>query len=293
MLTNEQSKLLRRQHLTPIDLAAIRHLATTCNQYDGLDLKLNWDMLEARPGTTTDDFLCYQDGALIGYLGLYGFGRPILELNGMVHPHHRRQGVFRQLYAAARAEAIAGKIESLLFICEPGSPGGQAFVRVIGGQYIFSEHKMVIPQPALLATGTAAVRLELVEAATAQLAASIHAHSFGHPMQQSQHWIEQYIQQPTACAYLARLDTEPIGVIAVQNMPYERFIYGFGMVAEQRGRGYGRQILAATINSLAAQNDLPILLEVETQNQNALGLYESCGFRRVATYEYWALALAS
>ncbi|MBA3945951.1 MAG: GNAT family N-acetyltransferase [Herpetosiphonaceae bacterium] len=290
-MINEQSGLAQRQRLSAADVAAIHALADACNRHDGLDLKLNWDMLEERPGTDTDDFLFHQDGALIGYLGLYGFGRPILELNGMVHPDHRREGIFSQLYAAARVEAIARSIESLLFICEPSSSGGQAFVRNLGAQYVFSEHKMVIPHPQRLVTGTSPIQLEQVEAPTAQVAASIHARAFDHPMQRSQHWIEQYIQQPSRRAYLARLDTEPIGVIAVQSMPEERFIYGFGVLAEQRGRGYGRQILATTINILVDQCDLPIMLEVETDNQRALGLYESCGFQQAATYEYWRLAL--
>ncbi|MCL4517404.1 MAG: hypothetical protein M1379_17795 [Firmicutes bacterium] len=73
----------------------IRRLADICEQHDGIQLKLNWEMLKNRSLDQTNDFFCYQgshqDGRLIGYLALYGFGSREIELNGMIHPAFRRK----------------------------------------------------------------------------------------------------------------------------------------------------------------------------------------------------------
>ena len=69
----------------------------------------------------------------------------------------------------------------------------------------------------------------------------------------------------------------------------EALIYNFGILPEYRGRAFGRQMLARTIQELLATGQQRITLEVETANKNALGLYESCGFKESSRYDYYAL----
>lgn len=66
----------------------------------------------------------------------------------------------------------------------------------------------------------------------------------------------------------------------------------FGVLPAYRGRGYGRQLLAQVVTLLASESWKRVLIEVETRNQNALGLYRSCGFREVTTYDFYRVRLA-
>src|SRR5437899_7785912 len=86
MGANEIEGLVRRNRLSAGELAEIEALAAICRRHEGLELQLNFEMLRARPGTETNDFLYYAGGALVGFLEMYGAE---VEVIGMVHPGHR------------------------------------------------------------------------------------------------------------------------------------------------------------------------------------------------------------
>jgi ribosomal protein S18 acetylase RimI-like enzyme len=86
---------------------------------------------------------------------------------------------------------------------------------------------------------------------------------------------------------IARLDGAPIGALNLQLDEKGSGIYGFGVLPAQRGRGYGRQILARTIEYALAEGRRPIILEVAPENERALGLYTSVGFRQTHRYDYY------
>ncbi len=58
-----------------------------------------------------------------------------------------------------------------------------------------------------------------------------------------------------------------------------------------RGRGLGRDVLRRTCSRLRAAGATAVGLEVAVDNESALGLYTSLGFRPVSTEDYWALPL--
>ena len=80
-----------------------------------------------------------------------------------------------------------------------------------------------------------------------------------------------------------------MGCLRLDEMEDEVGIYGFVVRPEQRGRGYGRQILEEAIRIIRAEGGKEITLEVETDNVNAIGLYRSCGFLVKTTYDYYSL----
>ena len=69
-------------------------------------------------------------------------------------------------------------------------------------------------------------------------------------------------------------------------------IYGFVVRSAYRGRGYGRQMLEETIRTIQASSQKKIMLEVDTENTNAVGLYRSCGFKATKTYGYSSLDIS-
>ena len=93
MSTEHIQGLVKRQGLTQADLVEIRQLAQHCNVYEGLDLKLNWSILEQRPTDQTSDFLFYENGELVGFLPLFNFNTTEAEISGMVHPEIGRAHV--------------------------------------------------------------------------------------------------------------------------------------------------------------------------------------------------------
>jgi ribosomal protein S18 acetylase RimI-like enzyme len=50
-------------------------------------------------------------------------------------------------------------------------------------------------------------------------------------------------------------------------------------------------MLADTIDLLLAEDWQQVLIEVETENRNALSLYQSCGFKEATTYGFYHLEI--
>jgi ribosomal protein S18 acetylase RimI-like enzyme len=51
-------------------------------------------------------------------------------------------------------------------------------------------------------------------------------------------------------------------------------------------------MLEQLINIARAERQKPIMLDVETDNTNAVGLYLSCGFEIKTTYDYYELGIS-
>lgn len=114
--------LYRAQGLSQVELAAIEQLMQVCNAHEGLDLKINLQMLHLRPHNEINDFLYYEQDVLVGFLGLYAFNPYEAEISGMVHPKYRRKGIFTILFRAAFAVSQRRNIPRMLLIVEHASP---------------------------------------------------------------------------------------------------------------------------------------------------------------------------
>jgi len=290
MSGKKQQGLVKKQGLTETELAEIAELARVCNAYEGLDLKLNWNILCKRPETETNDFLYYVDGTLVGFLPLFNFNTKEAEISGMVYPRHRRQGIFTALFNAARQECQQRGVPTMLLIVEQASAAGQAFARRLETSYDHSEYKMVLDEPRLPAQFNERLLLRRATAEDAPLLAHITAVSFDMPEEEVTWYSAQASDQSDRFYYVGVLDGVVIGKLDVLlGGDQGAFILGFGVLPDYRGRGYGRQLLAQTIQEMLASGRSQVALEVATENKNALSLYQSCGFRGTGSYDYYRL----
>jgi ribosomal protein S18 acetylase RimI-like enzyme len=248
-------------------------------------------MLRTRTGEQTDDFLFYEDGRLVGFLGMYRFKPDEIEVSGMVHPAYRRRGGFARLYAAARRSCIERAIPSMLWICERRSVSGKAFLDALGCAYSFSEYVLDLDLAALPPLTPSDLHIRPATAADAALIADLMASGFGMQAADIDPFLDKELSRPDRNLLVVSRAGQPFAVIGAQALPEGAYIYGFVVAAEARGRGYGRQILLHTVHDLVAAGQRAISLEVATGNAGALGLYQSCGFRETSANDYFTLPL--
>jgi ribosomal protein S18 acetylase RimI-like enzyme len=292
MMTNtEKHGLVKKHSLTAEEIAEIGQLAQICDAHDQATMRVNWDTLASRSGNETNDFFYYRDGRLIGTLSLYNFGGGEPETSAMVHPDERRRGVFRTLVDVALAELRRREVPKLIFFCDHESRSGIAALEAIGAQYGYSEYKMVLDEPRMPATFDERLHVERAGPADAADVARIIALCFGRDEADMLRGIEKSVGSEARRFMIARLDGAPIGALNLQLDEKGSGIYGFGVLPEQRGRGYGRQILARTIEYALAHGRRPIILEVAPENERALNLYLSVGFRETNRYDYYTMAV--
>lgn len=280
------------QGLSQEELAAIHSLADECNAYEQLDLKLNWGVLQTRPQDESNDFLYYEQGKLVGYLPIFCFNSQEAEVSGMVAPAWRCRGIFTTLLEAARKECQRRQLPTLLFIVENQSTSGQAFVAALKPQYDHSEYKMAFRSsqpPALPASSPLQFRRAGLDDRTTLK--SITAVAFAIPEEDVDWYSTRMLNDDRRTFYLVSIDDVAVGKIDVFGNTQEVYIAGFGVLPQYQKRGYGRQILAYTLHEILKSGQTNIVLEVEVENEHALGLYTSCGFAQLSRYDYYRLPI--
>jgi ribosomal protein S18 acetylase RimI-like enzyme len=220
---------------------------------------------------------------------------PEAEICGIVHPHFRRQGIGRTMLAAAREEYRRRGERSLLLVCEETSCSGRAFVEAVGVQYRFSEYRMQLDPSAIGShPRPGPVQLSPAGAQDAELLSRLTAASFDDPIDEVRPRITGWLRQDDQHFYIGRRQEEPIGSLRVHRIQEASCVYvnTFGVLPHYRGRGYGRRILGALIDTLLAEGWKQIMIEVQTDNRPALSVYRACGFREIRTYRYSELELS-
>src|SRR5207302_6062606 len=91
--------------------------------------------------------------------------------------------------------------------------------------------------------------------ADAETLIRLTAASFADPEEEVKPRIVQWLQESDQRFYIGKLHDEAIGSLRLLLIPDVSCVYinTFGVIPEYRGRGYGRQILAATIEALLAE----------------------------------------
>jgi len=300
---HEQKKdALRKKHMnydgtahviktegTTYERAHIAKLLEVCSQYEGLDFPFPVEEMQSQPGDRPGLLLYYQDETLLGFAYLqYGSE---LEVYGMVHPDYRRKGIGMALFQAAQVISRQIGAKRLLLVCDSASTAGRAFAEAVGGTYHFSEHQMKLDTNNIKRPPVWHPYLQFrrAESAEAPIIAHLIARSFGDPEEEVADWVAADILKANQRFFLASLQAQPIGTLRTVSSGQQVDIAAFGVLPDYRGQGYGRQMLLSIVDLLLQEDWQRIGLDVETENDNALGLYQACGFYVTRTYDYYQI----
>ena len=294
MTPSEKQGIFAKEILSQDEIADIQQLVMIGETLEYLHMRsFVSDMLKQRSGNDTFDFLYYEQGQLVGYLGIDNYGTQEKAVVGIVHPEHRRKGIARLLLHAAKEEARHSGIEQLVLMCERASTSGTAFAQAIHAHLDYSEHEMVLGtfQERLVFDERIAIR-QALNPDDVDALVSIMAMDMG-DVEQAQRYVMDAFKRDNQHFYLMTFGgsdlgcDEPIGSLRLSYLSEDTGIYGFVVRPEYRGKGYGRQLLQEVIRILRSESSKGIMLEVDVNNTNALGLYLSLGFEIKTTYDYY------
>jgi mycothiol synthase len=292
--------------LSSDDAAAVAALEKACVQADDITFKLELDYklssaAQRAPGTATwrmDELMAYDGDRLVGYLGAGFFGGEgaTPEAMGMVHPEYRRQGVFSALHRLAVADWRGRGVKRALLLCDRRSASGRAFLDRLGVTPHHSEYEMYLrEEPPLIRQPDLGISFRKAMNADAGEVARQNALYFGEERGDGDREPDLILPEEEEAKgmtiHLAYVDGKIVGKAHLQLLSGLGGIYGLGVLPEYRGRGLGRAILLEGVRRLKAAGAQEVMLQVATGNENALGLYKSCGFRTTSTMDYYALDL--
>lgn len=267
--------------LSPSTLEAIEGLERRVVAADGGRLKLEWNALRHRAGRNVEDLLWWSDGRLLGFLGIYSHGAPVLELAGMVDPESRRSGIGTALVDEALQVCRDRAHTATLLVVPRTSAAGRALAIHRGGTLDHSEHALQLLGPP---NDVRTDPLVTIRAATSSDLPAVHellAAGFG--------WTPPAADDPDPNILLVERDGEPIGTVRLIREEDSAGVYGFVIRPDHQGRGIGRDVLRRLCLKARADGAKSVTLEVATDNDRALNVYTSLGFTQVTTEDYYTL----
>jgi ribosomal protein S18 acetylase RimI-like enzyme len=276
------------QRLSPYALAELAELERRTVAADGGRLKLEWATLRARSAERVDDLLWWDGERLVGFLGLYAFGFPTVELAGMVDPDHRRRGIGSALLDDALRLCAERAARRVLLVVPRGSAGGHALAQARGGVLDHSEHALVLDGEPADGPTDPAVSMRPATGADAPAMASMLTEAFGGTPADV---VDREPQAHDDGTLVIEKGGQVVGHVRITLDGTVGGVYGFVVEATRRGQGIGRDVLRRVCRQLRAEGAERVALEVEVDNEHALGLYTSLGFRPVTTEDYYRLPI--
>lgn len=282
--------IVKTLDLTPQERQSAEALLALAYQLEGIELPIPLEL--PLPATLEANHFLYYEGENLVALALIQEYNEV-EACALVHPEARRQGIGRALLAEIQAACRRHGHKHLLLLCDETSASGRAFIAAVGAQYQSAEYHMELDPTAIDRSRSrpAGFQLQPVGPEAIDLLIWLQATSSDTEEEQIRQRVTQSFQDPTRQYLIGYLDQEPIGLLRLGRYDTVADITAFRVLPAYRGQGYGRQMLLEAIDRLLAEAWPQIAIDVATDNKNALGLYQSCGFQVTQTCGFYFLPL--
>lgn len=109
--------------------------------------------------------------------------------------------------------------------------------------------------------------------------AELEKECFSEPWSESS--LRDELTNETARFYVLRDNENLLGYIGSNNICNEVYITNVAVNGKYRGKGYGKALVNYLIKQSEIEKAFFITLEVRKSNENAVRLYEKCGFRKI------------
>jgi ribosomal protein S18 acetylase RimI-like enzyme len=236
-----------------------------------------------------NDFLWRDGGEIVGFLGIYINLPTEAEISGMVHPRRRREGIFTRLLDEALAEVRRRDTQRVLLIVDRSCEAGAGFSIRRGGVVESSEYRMRQSEAPELQGAHEELTIRNGRREEADFVRECIRGAFSLPDEAVAG--DDFAERAEETVVIEHAG-EPVGVMRVERdeEAADAGIYGFAVVPEQQGRGYGRAALSKVTRDLREDGITSVHLEVLVDNPGALHLYESCGFAVLGIEDYYLIS---
>jgi ribosomal protein S18 acetylase RimI-like enzyme len=270
-------------------IVEIRKLEAICKNHDKLMGDIYTDSYLNFNPDIKSIFLLYEDNKLIGLLLMFIPTQKEAEISCFVLPEYRRNGYFKALLAKASNELKKYEVPDILFVCEPQSLDGKAVIKKIEANYDFTEYSLVYNKLNNTYHNQYLNKIELNKAnlQDSKILIDLRQQIFNYSYEDSESMIIKAFETQYRQQYLAVLDGEFIGMGGVSFEEDGGYIFGLGIIPEYQGKGFGKAMLELLLKDLIEENIEKIMIEVDSENENAFNLYKKCGFEIETAFEYF------
>ncbi len=311
MMKKEKTSEIRvKENLNSDEYSLVKSLEEFCQKRDqtSLKLELEYKMMgnsesHEKEAQHFNEFLYYIKNQLVGYLGICSFGSSTLEVNGMVHPDYRRQGIFTELFDEVSKEWKKRKKPKMLLLTDAQSISGKGFINSLDVTYDHAEYEMYYNKEV---SRTGQVNKVLLRKATNDDAEEIRRQNAfyfideessnremgedpykNYNIEDVELILPEEEEEKGMRIFIAEVDNHIVGKVNLHVSESAGGIYGLGVLPDKRRKGYGKQILQLAVKILQEMECQEIFLQVNAKNVHALDLYKGVGFEVTSTMEYY------
>lgn len=273
-----EATILNSKKLSSRNIEDIVSLFSESNQVDETKYVFDHD---------TEVYATYSGEEIINVISVFTPMRHEAELIAITKKEYRNRGYFNNLLEVVLSDLKEREIESVLLVCDNSSKDGLSVVNNSSFKYDFSEFLMEFKSDKPKHNN---YRICLEEAREEDFNSLVYVNmdSFGTSKKDAENIIKENFNNDLRQLYSIKLENIIIGLIGIYKEPLRNYIYGFCIDKRNRNNGYGREALTSIITlCLEKSIDKKIVLEVQTENENALELYKSCGFKLETEFRYY------
>ena len=268
-------------------------LLEQCENFDQVEIasSINVSMLENAEEKHLYFILGYVNSRLVSFLGLYSFiDSEKVEIAGMVHPNYRQQKIFTTMLKNGLTICKEKNAKEILFVCPSNSIASKELMKKLNAPYSFSEYTMELCE---YVSDSRELEISLLKAKTEDIenitSLLLDGFDFGGDHTNVKPLIERNLNKSGYNLFVVKDEENKVyATLTVSDEKQSYYISAFTVEKSKRGQGLGRKILRATVELIRMDNSKVIRLDVDVKNENALGLYEGLGFRKVSGYDYYS-----
>ncbi len=283
------SMIISNHQLTPDHFDQLNALVLRCQQQDGNTIPIYTNVLSQHRNLPCN-LLYYHQQQLVGFLSVFFFYDNACELTLMVDPAFRRQHVASQLVATILPVIQSRFLENVI---SPSPKAlNNAWLSARGFIYQNSEVRMqwsgLKPPPS-------------------------HHSDLSFHQATAEHDIPLLVEIDMACFHSAKRDIEPtylrlladktyvllivsknqqvIGKAHVHYEAKQTVVSDIAILPDHQGHGHGQALVAYCIDYVRSTTSLPLCLDVEADNHNAVHIYDKLGFKTINSCDRWMISL--
>lgn len=200
------------------------------------------------------------------------------EWSAYVSPSFRNLSIGKGLVSELSRNLTLRQAEFDLALVPDESQVGKEFLEKLGYLHDFSERTM-IANAVETAVHSEINILPYTSEESEVMEVLISA--FGDTPEEASNLIAFNTQTPNRRLFIATFENKVVGTFAIVDDSDKLWITGLGVHEQARGKGVATAILNWAKNEAKLLDKASIYLDVETDNENALSVYEKAGFQTI------------
>jgi len=270
-------------------LAHLAELSAVCKIADGNIIPFYPHML-SQTRAVPCNILFYQQQTLVGFLSAFFFYQDACEVSVMVAPAYRKQGIATQMLTEILPHLSLEQINSLIFSTTPAFSLDNNYLPSHGFLYQSSEYEMRRDSFTPVTAVNLALQIRPACLDDMPTLCALDLACFPDQAADMEWRFRTLLNDPAYGLFVASYQGRLLGKAHIQWLEDSARFADIAIIPAMQNRGFGSALLSHCVNHALSLHKSNLLLEVATNNQNALNLYTKLGFTISNVCDYWVIA---